>query len=101
MSNPACPRNQIDAFVLEKLDVEGLKPSVDADPATLVRRVYLDLIGLPPSPAETAAFTADLATPATKNWSIVYCRRLRSANAGRVHGWTWPATPTPASTTNG
>ena len=52
-------RNPIDNFVLARLEVEGLKPSATADRATLLRRVYLDLTGLPPTPAEIDAFVAD------------------------------------------
>jgi hypothetical protein len=52
-------RNAIDAFVLTKLEREKVEPSVEADRATLVRRVYLDLIGLPPTPVEVNAFLAD------------------------------------------
>ena len=44
-------RNPIDAFVLQRLEREGLKPSPEADRATLLRRVSLDLTGLPPTPA--------------------------------------------------
>src|SRR5262249_36155444 len=46
------PRNAIDHFVLTRLERVGLKPSPPADGYTLVRRVYLDLIGLPPTPEE-------------------------------------------------
>ncbi len=53
------PANAIDPFVLARLEREGLKPSPDADRATLLRRVSLDLTGLPPTPAETDAFLAD------------------------------------------
>ncbi len=42
-------RNEIDAFILERLEREDVEPSREADRATLIRRVYLDLIGLPPS----------------------------------------------------
>jgi len=45
-------RNGIDAFILSKLEREGVQPSPEADRATLIRRLYLDLIGLPPSPAD-------------------------------------------------
>ena len=52
-------RNPIDAFILARLDQEGLKPSPEADRATLLRRVSLDLVGLPPTPEEVDAFVAD------------------------------------------
>ena len=53
------PRNPIDQFVLERLEEEGLTPSREADPATLLRRVTLDLTGLPPNPVELASFLSD------------------------------------------
>ncbi len=52
-------RNAIDRFVLKRMRAKGLSPSPEADRYTLVRRVYLDLIGLPPSPAEADAFVND------------------------------------------
>jgi hypothetical protein len=52
-------RNAIDRFVLARLDKEGLEPSPEADRPTLIRRLSLDLIGLPPTPAEIDAFVAD------------------------------------------
>lgn len=52
-------RNPIDRFILARLEKENLHASPQADPATLLRRVYLDLIGLPPSPAELENFVAD------------------------------------------
>jgi hypothetical protein len=52
-------RNSIDAFVLHRLESEGLKPSPEADRSTLLRRVTLDLTGLPPTLAELDAFLAD------------------------------------------
>ncbi len=59
VGDPAWPRNEIDRFVLARLDREKLRPSPEADRATLIRRVGLDLIGLPPSVAEVDAFVAD------------------------------------------
>ena len=49
-------RNPIDAFVLARLDREGLSPSQPADRETLIRRLTLDLTGLPPTPREVDAF---------------------------------------------
>jgi hypothetical protein len=53
------PRNEVDRFVLAKLQSAGLRPSAEAEKAVLLRRVSLDLIGLPPSPQELDAFLAD------------------------------------------
>ncbi|MCB9888082.1 MAG: DUF1553 domain-containing protein [Planctomycetes bacterium] len=52
-------RNPIDAFVLARLDREGLRPAPPADRHTLLRRVHLDLTGLLPTPAEVEAFVRD------------------------------------------
>ena len=53
------PKNAIDHFILTKLEYANLKPSAEADKITLLRRVHLDLIGLPPTPAEVKTFLAD------------------------------------------
>jgi hypothetical protein len=59
VKNSAWARNPIDRFVLAKLEAAGLKPADEAEPVALCRRLYLDLTGLPPTPEQTAAFTAD------------------------------------------
>ena len=53
------PRNAVDSFVLARLEQEGLRHSPEADRRTLIRRVSLDLTGLPPTPAEVQAFLDD------------------------------------------
>jgi hypothetical protein len=55
----AWPRDGVDAFILARLEREGIAPSEEADRYTLLRRASLDLRGLPPSPEEVAAFAAD------------------------------------------
>ncbi|MCA9080192.1 MAG: DUF1553 domain-containing protein, partial [Planctomycetaceae bacterium] len=52
-------RNPIDAFILTRLESNDLTPAVPADRATLVRRVYYDLLGLPPTPEQVSAFVSD------------------------------------------
>ena len=59
--NAAWGRNEVDAFVLSRLEREQLQPSEEADAATLFRRLSLDLTGLPPSVADVDAFVQELA----------------------------------------
>jgi hypothetical protein len=59
VKNTGWVRNPIDTFVLARLEKEGIQPSAEAPRETLLRRLSLDLTGLPPTPAETAAFAAD------------------------------------------
>jgi len=54
----AWPKRDLDHFVLARLDAAGLAPSPDAHPATLLRRVHFDLVGLPPEPAAVERFVA-------------------------------------------
>ena len=58
-SHPDWPHNPIDNFILARLDKVGLQPSPEADKATLIRRVTLDLTGLLPTPEEVRAFVND------------------------------------------
>lgn len=59
VKNTRWARNPIDAFILAKLEAARLQPAPPADKATLLRRAYLDMVGLPPTPQELAAFLAD------------------------------------------
>jgi len=79
-------RNPIDAFVLARLEEEGLSPSPEASPETLIRRVTLDLTGLPPTPAEVDAFLAD---PSEEAWERVVDRLLDSPRYGEHMTLDW------------
>ena len=57
--NREWPRSEIDSFVLARLEKEGISPSREGDRVTLIRRLSLDLVGLPPTPAEVDAFIED------------------------------------------
>ena len=59
LENSSWARNGLDHFVLQRLEKEGLRPSPEADSATLIRRLTLDLTGLPPTPAEVDSFLTD------------------------------------------
>jgi cytochrome c553 len=59
IENPARARNDVDRFWLAALDARGLEPSAPADRRTLLRRLHLTLLGLPPTPAQMSAFLAD------------------------------------------
>jgi hypothetical protein len=57
IQNKTWPKNELDHFILAKLEAAKLTPSPEASPETLIRRLSLDLTGLPPTPAEVEAFT--------------------------------------------
>jgi hypothetical protein len=67
VSDPNWVRTPIDAFILARLDKEGLKPSPEAERITLLRRLHLDLTGLPPTIADVDAFLADKSPEAYRN----------------------------------
>jgi hypothetical protein len=79
-------RNAIDEFVLARLEQEGLAPSPEADRETLIRRVTLDLTGLPPTLAEVDAFLADLGPDA---YEKVVDRLLASPHYGEHQARSW------------
>ncbi|HEY1860470.1 MAG TPA: DUF1549 domain-containing protein, partial [Gemmataceae bacterium] len=78
--------NDIDRFILARLEQEGLKPSAEADRVTLIRRLNLDLIGLPPTPEEVDAFLAD---KSDKAYEKAVDRLLTSPHYGERWGRHW------------
>ncbi len=86
VKNAAWVRNPIDAFILAKLESNGLKPAPSASRAVLIRRAYYDLTGLPPTPAEVQAFLADKSDYA---WAKVVDRLLASPHYGERWGRHW------------
>ena len=78
----AWAKSPVDAFILARLKKEGLRPSPAADRRTLIRRLYFDLTGLPPAPAEAAAFVADRAPDA-------YARLVEKLLASPHYGERW------------
>ncbi|TWW09476.1 hypothetical protein E3A20_13900, partial [Planctomyces bekefii] len=85
-SNPGWCRNSIDQFVLARLESAGLQPSPEADRRTLIRRVTLDLTGLPPKLGEVEAFVADQSADA---WERVVDRLLASPAYGEHMAVAW------------
>lgn len=86
VSAPDWTRRKIDAFVLAKLDENGLRPSPEAAPRTLVRRAYLDLIGLPPTFEQIEAFVAD---PSPNAYPNLIEELLTSKHYGERWGRYW------------
>lgn len=80
------PKNDIDRFVLSKLEAKGLKHAPEADKITLLRRVTLDLTGLPPTPAEINAFLAD---PSPDAYEKVVDRLLANPHYGEKQAAGW------------
>ena len=80
------PRTDLDRFVLAKLEAQGLKPVADAERITLVRRLYFDLIGLPPTPEELDRALADTSPDAV---SHLVDELLQSPHFGERWGRHW------------
>jgi mono/diheme cytochrome c family protein len=86
LSHRASVRTPVDSFLLARLESNGLGFSREADAATLVRRAYLDVIGLPPSPTEVDAYLADRAAGAFERLIV---RLLASPHFGERWGRHW------------
>ncbi|WP_254513514.1 PSD1 and planctomycete cytochrome C domain-containing protein [Anatilimnocola floriformis] len=86
VKNKAWPKNPIDSFLLARLEREQLQPSPIAPKETLIRRVTLDLTGLPPSLAEVDAFLKDDSPQA---YEKVVDRLLTSRQYGERMVWDW------------
>ena len=86
VKDAAWPANDIDRFILARLESAGLQPGADAKKITLVRRLYFDLIGLPPTPKEIARFVDDKSPEAYEN---LVDRLLKSPRFGERWGRHW------------
>ncbi len=86
VQNTAWPADDVDRFILARLEAESLQPAADADKRTLLRRAYFDVIGLPPTPAQTAAFLADDSPEA---FETVVDELLASPHFGERWGRHW------------
>ncbi|OYW17957.1 MAG: hypothetical protein B7Z55_11540 [Planctomycetales bacterium 12-60-4] len=86
ITNAAWPRNEIDRFILAKLEQEGLRPADAVEPRTWLRRVFLTLTGLPPSPEQVTAFLSE--TSDASRASIV-AELLQSPRYGERWGQHW------------
>jgi hypothetical protein len=86
VKNTAWVKNDVDRFVLAKLEANGMTPNEAADKRTLIRRAYFDLIGLPPTPDEVRAFLAD-SSPAA--FETVVDELLASPRYGERWGRHW------------
>lgn len=86
VKHSAWPRNAIDHFIIGRLEKEGIEPSPQADRVTLIRRLFLDLTGLPPAPDDVHAFLADSDPRAYEH---LVDRLLSSPHFGEQWGRHW------------
>ncbi|MBL8817862.1 MAG: PSD1 domain-containing protein [Planctomyces sp.] len=85
-SDPNWIRTPVDAFILAQLDASGLTPTPQANPRTLIRRAYFDLIGLPPTPEQVDAFVRE---PTQDAWARLINQLLDSPQYGERWGRHW------------
>jgi len=86
VKDSAWPRGAIDAHILSRLEKAGLRPSLETDRATLIRRMSFDLTGLQPTPAEVDAFVRDTSPDAIEKLAD---RLLASPRFGERMAWRW------------
>lgn len=86
---PGWCRNDIDRFVLARLEVEGIKPAPEEEPARWFRRASLDLIGLPISPEQRAAFLADVKVNGERAYNRAIDQLLESPHFGERWASVW------------
>jgi len=86
VTDAAWPANDVDRFILAKLESAGLQPGPDAKKITLVRRLYFDLAGLPPTPEEIARFVDD---KSPKAYEDLVDRLMESPRFGERWGRHW------------
>jgi hypothetical protein len=86
LKNPAWAKNEVDKYILAKLEEKQLTPAVDADKPTLLKRLHYDLIGLPPTPEEIDEFVMDNSPSAVQT---VVDKLLASPHFGERWGRHW------------
>jgi hypothetical protein len=86
VSNSAWPKTRIDNFIAAALEAKGIAPSPQASPQKLIRRLYYDLIGLPPTPEEVEAFKRD---PSPEAYEKLVDQLLASQHFGERWGRHW------------
>ncbi len=86
VKNAAWPASDIDRFILARLESAGLQPGADAEKIILIRRLYFDLVGLPPTPEEIAQFVDDKSPAAYEN---LVDRLMKSPRFGERWGRHW------------
>ena len=89
VSTTEWPRNDIDRFVLKRIENAGLHPTAEADWRTLMRRVHFDLTGLPPTPAEIVAFERNLKSEPDSAFEKLVDRLLASPHFGEKWARWW------------
>ena len=85
----AWPRTDVDRFILAGLEAKGLKPVADAEPRSFLRRLYFDLVGLPPAPAEAERFVKEWSADRAAAIARVADALLASPQFGERWGRHW------------